>query len=57
MTVVDEDVITVIIAMDLAELVEGTHKEIMNEKHAITATEMATEDVMFVMVQEMDQRL
>ena len=39
--------------MDLAELAEGTHKEIMKEKLAITATEMATEDVMFVMVQEL----
>ena len=53
MTVVDGVVITVIIAMDLAELVEGTHKEIMNEKLVITATEMATEDAMFVMVQEL----
>ena len=44
--------IGVIIVMGLAELMEEIHKETMNQKVAISATEMATEDVMFVMEQE-----
>ena len=54
MIVVEGVVITVIIVTDLVELVAGTRREIMNGKLVINATEMATEDVMFVMVQEMD---
>ena len=54
MIVVEGVVITVIIVMDLVKLVAGTRREIMNGKLVINATEMATEDVMFVMVQEMD---
>jgi len=44
--------IGVIIVMDLVESVEEIRKETMNQKVAISATEMATEDVMFVMEQE-----
>ena len=45
-------ILGVIIVMDLVESVEEIHKETMNQKVAISATEMATEDVMFVMEQE-----
>ena len=44
--------IGVIIVMDLVELMEEIHKEIMSQKLVINVTEMATEDVMFVMEQE-----
>ena len=44
--------IGVIIAMDLAELVEEIHREIMNQKLVISVTETAIEDAMFVMAQE-----
>ena len=54
MIVVEGVVITVIIVTDLVKLVAETHREIMNEKRVINVMEMATEDVIFVMVQEMD---
>ena len=44
--------IGVIIVMDLVELMVEIHKEIMSHKLVISVTEMATEDVMFVMAQE-----
>ena len=44
--------IGVIIAMDLVELVEEIHREIMNQKLVISVTETAIEDAMFVMAQE-----
>ena len=45
--------IDVSIAMDLVESVKGMHKEIIKQKIVFTVTEMATEDVTFVMVQEL----
>ena len=52
-TIVVEGVgIGVIIAMDLVELVEEIHREIMNQKLVISVAEMAIEDAMFVMAQE-----
>ena len=44
--------IGVIIVMDLVQLMEEIHKEIMSLKLVMNVTEMATEDVMFVMEQE-----
>ena len=48
----DGGAIGVIIVMDLVQLIEEIHKEIMSLKLVINVTEMATEDVMFVMEQE-----
>ena len=48
----DGGAIGVIIVMDLVQLIEEIHKEIMSLKLVMNVTEMATEDVMFVMEQE-----
>ena len=48
----DGGAIGVIIVMDLVQLIEEIHKEIMSLKLVMNVTGMATEDVMFVMEQE-----
>ena len=52
MIVVEGVGIGVIFVMGLVQLMEEIHKEIMSLKLVMNVTEMATEDVMFVMEQE-----
>ena len=52
MIVVEGVGIGVIFVMGLVQLMEEIHKEIMSLKLVMNVTEMATEDVMFVMAQE-----